>query len=39
MSKALEYVLYNVKQGGLLFIAIYNTQVYWTPIYIWLKRT
>lgn len=39
MWQALENVQISVKNGGKLFIAIYNTQVYWTRYWTFVKRT
>ena len=38
-KKALENIIILVKENGLLFIAIYNTQVYWTKYWKFVKRT
>jgi len=39
MWKALKNVIIPLKQNGILFIAIYNTQVYWTKYWKFVKRT
>ncbi len=39
MWKALENIVPLVAKGGRLFVAIYNAQVYWTPLWRGLKRT
>ena len=39
MWQALANVVAPVAPGGRLFVAIYNTQRYWTPLYTFLKRT
>jgi len=38
MWKALENVTPLVRQGGILFIAIYNYQPVMTPVWTWVKR-
>ena len=38
MWQALANVTIPVAAGGRLFIAIYNHQVYWTPVHTFLKR-
>ena len=37
--QALDNIVLPVADGGRLFISIYNTQRYWTPLHTWLKRT
>ena len=39
MWKALDIVSNNVKDSGKLYIAIYNTQVYWTRYWKFVKKT
>ena len=39
MWKALEYITIPLKEQGKLYIAIYNTQVYWTKYWTFVKRT
>lgn len=39
MWQALENVIPLVRQGGMLFIAIYNYQQVMTPVWTWVKRT
>ncbi|WP_292654761.1 class I SAM-dependent methyltransferase [Nitratifractor sp.] len=39
MWKALEYITIPLKKQGKLYIAIYNTQVYWTKYWTYVKRT
>jgi 2-polyprenyl-6-hydroxyphenyl methylase/3-demethylubiquinone-9 3-methyltransferase len=39
MWTALEHAALPVRPGGMLSIAIYNQQIYWTRFYTWLKRT
>lgn len=39
MWKALENVEIPLKEGGKLFIAIYNTQVYWTQYWKFVKKS
>ena len=39
MKQALENIIIPVRESGLLFIAIYNTQVYWTSYWKFVKKT
>ena len=39
LQRALEHALVPVVEGGQLYIAIYNFQIYWTKFYTRLKKT